>query len=241
MEPFHGKRESGRPVRLLSNACAATASRSRRTRATETPRGCRRACRSGRAGDGTGSTRRTSAPPPNATAPSRYRVAFGAQRGVGECGELAAPFGYSRHRRHDRRVRSRDDSGVVLVRLATGGSHRRAATPLANRAGWPRSSGRRVACRARRRSNGACYLAWTDRLDSARSGLPHVPPASSNYPQQLATNQSGGFEPASPAARSASDPKCRPVASRATVASTSSQNRSLVLAATSAKGCRCEG
>jgi ribosomal protein L35AE/L33A len=184
---------------------------------------CRPACHSARAGGGTDSTRQTSARPPTATGLGRCRAAFGAQRGVGECDELAAPVGCSRHRRHDRRLRSRDDTEVVLVRLAMVGSHRQAAKLLANRAGWLRSSGRRVACRARRRSNGACSRAWPGRSDSDRSGFHHMLPARSSYRPPPATNQSGRDARASRAARSASGPKYRRLASRATVANTSSR------------------
>jgi hypothetical protein len=58
----------------------------------------------------------------------------------------------------------------------------------------------------------------------ARSGRPRTLRGRSNYRQQPATNQSGRDARANRAARSASDPNCRPLANRATAASTSSRS-----------------
>ena len=75
----------------------------------------------------------------------------------------------------------------------------------------------------------------------ARSGRPRTLRGRSSYRQQPATNQSARDARANRAARSASDPKCRPLANRATAASTSSQIRTRVPAAASARECHCEG
>jgi hypothetical protein len=70
--------------------------------------------------------------------------------------------------------------------------------------------------------------------------VPRTRLAQSNCSQPPETNQSDRGERANPASRSGSDPTRPPVASRADVANTSSQNRRPVLVATSAEGCRCE-
>ena len=87
---------AGRDVRTDIDASskvmgfAGTASRSAYSpRQIETPRGCRPACRTGRAGGGTDSAKRRCAPPP--TAASRCHASCGARPSAGECGVLADP------------------------------------------------------------------------------------------------------------------------------------------------------
>jgi hypothetical protein len=206
------------------------------------PRGCRLACHSGRASGETGSATQMCARRPTATGPGHSRARCGASPARARC---AAPG----DRAESPRRRSRDHQAHRV-----GTPPRPAAFALEqwNRINQWQGFLRVIPVRAGEADGEGYALPVADQMTLApplgsvggigrRSACPQTQRARSNYPRPLATNQSGLFERANPAARSASDPKCRPLANRASAASTSSQNRSRVPAATSAKECHCEG
>ncbi len=158
--------------------------------------------------------------------------------------DMAAPAARAEsppHRSRDPRVRSPDAAAAAPACLGVGESHRPEPALLASRSDWLPSTEPRAARRARRKSDDACSRAWLGPWDWARSGRLRTLRGRSSYRQQPATNQSARDARANRAARSASDPKCRPLANRATAASTSSRIRTRVPAAASARECHCDG
>jgi hypothetical protein len=112
---------------------------------------------------------------------------------------------------------------------------------LASRSDWHRSSGSRAGRLVRHRSNAVCSRAWRGRSDSGQSACRHTPHARNNCPRWRVTNRCNRCARASSGARSASDPRCLPVANRARVANTSSPIRSPAPSATSATESHCAG
>ena len=97
--PGDGRQRSGHPLRRSATSCAATANKSARTRARRTPRGCRPASRTARAGGETDSTRQMCAPRPTATGPGHSHARCDAWPARARCDEsedqmtLAPAFG----------------------------------------------------------------------------------------------------------------------------------------------------
>ena len=154
---------------------AATASKSVRTRARETPRGYRPACHSARASGETDSARQTCARRPTAIGPVHCRVSFGGRRAAGGCGGSEDRAGLPARRMHGRPAGSRDGNEGVLAFLEVLESHRRATTLLANHVCWHRSGETRAARPGRRKSDDAWFRVWPDQWDLDRSGrAPHT-------------------------------------------------------------------
>jgi hypothetical protein len=159
----------------------------------------------------------------------RVNVAGGADR-----------HGWPARHTHYRRGRSPDGTVVALARLGVAESRRPGATLLSSHAGWHQSDGRPEARPARPR-----HVRLLPRLARSVGFGPVFDPPHTARSEQLSTtpasSQSGHDARANRVTRSGSDPTCRRSASRAAVASTSSQSRSPARTAASATGCRCEG
>ena len=196
--------------------------------------------------DGTDSARRTSVRQPIATVPSRCRVPCDASLALAECHEFVTRVGFPPHRSRGRQPRNLADAVAVHIHPGVAEPHRPAPMLPASHCGWHRSAGRRAARLARHKSDDACSLAWRDPWDLDRSAYRRTPRGPSSCQQSLWTNRCRLRGRANSEARSASDPRLLPLASRAGVASRSCRNHSPVLEATSAmvfrfaarRGCR---